>query len=261
MIEQLWLFHCGFFRAPAKIIGSHGSWKIKKFPFIALIAEHSKFGPIVVDAPFGHDGFSGASLLMAMSCPTFQNEWSIIERIREIGFRAADIDHVLMTHLHFDHTGGMKELAHAQFIVHAPEWEHANSDNIELGFNPDDYKALQDIQKFSLPEDKDIFEDGSVIAVDLRGHTPGHVGYRFNLSNGETYFHAGDASYTLSQITGGEALANLSKMTCSDFDQAVGSLQTLRQIAKKEPKIKWITSHDFDLGQRCEKGPIPLIKK
>lgn len=266
MIEQLWLFHCGFFRAPQNVFTGTGSFRMKKFPFLAMLAVHSELGPIVIDAPFGHEGPQNAGFLangaLSLLGPKFNPRWSIIERIRQIGYKSADVDNVLMTHLHFDHTGGMKELAHAKFFVHAQEWKYANSDaaNLAKGFSKQDYQALGNVKTFSLPEEKDLFGDGSICAIDLRGHTPGQVGYRFKLANGEEVIHVGDAAYTLAQISGEESLGKMSKVASHNYEQAVASLQSLRQLAIENPEIKWITSHDDGLGRLCENGPVSLLE-
>lgn len=238
---------------------------MKKFPFLAMLAVHSKLGPIVVDAPFGHEGPQNAGILaggaLSLLGPKFNPRWSIIERIRQIGYKSADVDNVLMTHLYFDHTGGMKELAHAKFFVHTPEWKYANSEEATLakGFSKQDYQALRDIQTFDLPEERDIFGDGSIFALDLRGHTKGLVGYRFNLANGEEIIHVGDAAYTLAQISEEAPLGTMSKVASHNYDQAVASLQTVRHLAVQNPEIKWVSSHDDGLGRLCENGPVSLL--
>lgn len=239
---------------------------MKKFPFLAMLAVHSKLGPIIVDAPFGHEGAQNAGFLangaLSLLGPKFNPRWSIIERVRQIGYKSADVDHVLMTHLHFDHTGGMKELAHAKFFIHEPEWKFANSDGATLakGFSKQDYQALQDMETFNLPEENDLFGDGSVSAIDLRGHTPGQVGFRFRLTNGEEFVHAGDCAYSLNQISGEDPLGTMSKVASHNYDQAVASLQTLRQLAVENPDTKWVCSHDYGLGKLCENGPISLVE-
>ncbi len=239
---------------------------MKKFPFLAMLAVHSKLGPIVIDAPFGHEGPQNAGFLangaLSLLGPKFNPKWSIIERIRQVGYRSADVDNVLITHLHFDHTGGMKELAHAKFFIHAPEWKYATSEEAGLsqGFSKQDYQALGDVNAFDLPKEKDLFGDGSVCAIDLRGHSPGQVGYRFKLTNGDEVIHVGDAAYGVEQITGDAPFGKMSKVTSYNYDQAIASLQALRQIASENPDTMWVTSHDYDLGSRCENGPVSLLE-
>ena len=230
-----------------------------------MLAVHSEFGPIVIDAPFGHEGPQNGGFIANSSMKLFGSEfktkWSIIERIRQIGYKSADIDHVLLTHLHFDHTGGMKELAHAKFYVHEPEWNFALSKKATMskGYSKQDYQALRSVETYSLPEGGDIFGDGSIVAVDLRGHSPGQVGFRIQLGEGGEVIHAADAAYTLGQISHGHSLGTMSKFSCSNYEQAVGTLETVRGMAYSNPDARWITSHDDSLGRLCENGPISLI--
>ena len=60
MIEQFWLFHCGWFRVPRGAFEKGGGFDMVALPFLAAVAFHSELGPIVVDAPFGHEGPTNA---------------------------------------------------------------------------------------------------------------------------------------------------------------------------------------------------------
>lgn len=60
----------------------------------------------------------------------------IHENIRKIGYSPDDVTLVLMSHLHYDHTGGMvyenngrlvPAFANAEYVVQRNEWEHAYS--------------------------------------------------------------------------------------------------------------------------------------
>jgi glyoxylase-like metal-dependent hydrolase (beta-lactamase superfamily II) len=72
------------------------------------------------------------------------------------------IRYILLTHFHFDHTGGAKEL---RDITKAPVWIH-ELDARGLDFQPDGY--LSDGQKIHLG----YF---NVIAIHTPGHSPGGV--------------------------------------------------------------------------------------
>lgn len=246
-----------------------------RMPFLSAVAYHSERGPIVIDAPFGHEGPTNAGEVIGSFLRTagqkFRREWAIVPRIEQLGFRPSEVDEILVTHLHWDHTGGMKQLAHANFWVDTLEWNHAVSlsptEAVRAGYAQSDFRALASrVKRLDLAEEVDlnggfdIFGDGSVEAVPLRGHSPGHVGYRFHLTDGRKIFFVADAAFTVPQITEERDFGIFPRIAASDLSAARLSLWRLRDWYRAgggdEQVI--VSSHDFDWGERCLDGPIPL---
>lgn len=275
MIEQFWLFHCGWFRVPRGAFEKGTGFELVRMPFLSAVAYHSERGPIVIDAPFGHEGPANAGEVIGSflrkAGQKFKREWAIIPRIEQLGFRPAEIDDVLVTHLHWDHTGGLKELAHATFWLDVREWDYAMSlgaaDAIRAGYAVSDFRALSSrIRRLDLTDEVDVsggfdvFGDGSVQAVPLRGHSPGHVGYRFHLADGRKVFFVADAVFTIPQITEQRDFGIFPRIAASDADTARLTMWRLRdwyRTGGADDEIL-ISSHDFDWGERCLDGPVAL---
>lgn len=273
MIEQFWIFHCGYVYVPELVAVGDGLPVPRCLPFLAGLAVHEEHGPILIDAPFGHEGPRNVgtivgSMLTKMGTQ-FKESWSIIPRIEQLGFRASQVNHVLMTHLHFDHTGGMKELSHATFHVNRTEWNFANSlpafDALKQGYVLSDYRALlAKTQLLELPryfdrddEGEDVLGDGSIFAHSLPGHAPGHTGYRFKLKGGDEIFYLGDAIFNLGCLEGRE-LGMFPKLVAYHNMDAEFTAEELQRYYKKHPEMTYLCSHDFDLGERCLDGPVAL---
>lgn len=274
MLEQLWLFHCGWVRVPRSLIVAHAANDLPRLPFLCALAYHSDYGPILVDAPFGPEGPANVGALVATLLRgvglKFEREWSVVPRVEQLGFRPSEVGHILMTHLHADHTGGMKQLGHAHFHITRSEWELASHigplDALRHGYQPDDFRAMRNrIERLDDPppigEDPaglDVFGDGSIEAVGLPGHSVGHVGYRFNFADGRTVFHLGDAAFTTAMVTERDRFGPLSRSFAYDLGQARQTLQDLRLYYDDHPDELLVCSHDFAWGERCLDGPIPL---
>lgn len=276
MIEQVWLFHCGWFRIPRGAFEHGGGFDLVRMPFLCLVAHHTNLGPIVVDAPFGHEGPTNAGEVLGTflrrAGQTFRREWGIVPRIEQLGYRASEVDNILVTHLHWDHAGGMKEFAHANFWIDTLEWEYANlltpSEGRRIGYVHSDYRALAPrMQRMKLTETieldhdlgHDVFGDGSVEAVALRGHTPGHTGYRFHLTDGRTVFFLGDAVYSTQMITEERDFGMFPRVVASNVDAARLTVLRLRDWYRTSaPDDLLVSSHDFDWGMRCMEGPVAL---
>ncbi|HWM62798.1 MAG TPA: N-acyl homoserine lactonase family protein [Solirubrobacterales bacterium] len=88
---------------------------------------------------------------------------------------------VVLTHLHFDHAGGLSLLpAMVPVVVQRAEWE-AGHDRaaIERNFlQPRDYADVSTDLLTLVDGDHDLLGDGSIELLSTPGHTPGHQSVR-----------------------------------------------------------------------------------
>ncbi len=276
MFDALWLYHCGTMKLPETMLmgGEQVSRGFVEMPFLALAGYHAEHGVVLVDAPYGHEGpkniGSLVGTLLGASLMDFEPAWSVVPRLEAMGYRASQVDHVLMTHMHYDHTGGMKEVGHATFHVSREEWNTATTvgafDGLLKGYAISDYRALHakmsyfDSQRSYRMEEQgiDIFGDGSVLAISLPGHTRGHTGYLFRLGDGREIFHVGDAVYDLRQIHQNYGFGGMAQRVSHDVSEALFTVSTLRRFAQTNPDVELICAHDVALGARCADGPVKL---
>lgn len=270
-IEQFWLFHCGYLKTPGGLWVAGGGLKQVRLPLMAALMVHSELGPILIDAPFGLEGPANTGevlgALMLRTGLVFKDEWAIVPRIEQLGFRASEISHVLMTHLHFDHTGGMKSVAHARFYIDRDEWTRASGlqgmGGMREGYVVGDFRALSprveklDLSDATIGSGHDVFGDGSVEAVPLRGHSVGHAGYRVKLGD-RTVFFVGDAVYNVKQITENAGFGPFGKSSAYSLPMAYSTTESLRAWHREHPDAILASSHDFALGESCMGGPRAL---
>lgn len=121
----------------------------------------------------------------------------LIKNLAELGIAPEDIDTILLTHSHPDHIGGLI----------TPQ-ENAVFSRAELLVSNDEYNYIKDERIFSVASDRvkgnfllarkafNLYQDslqlidkGEVLAgidaVPLKGHTPGHTGYKIIGKNDE----------------------------------------------------------------------------
>ena len=97
---------------------------------------------------------------------------SVTGQLAERGLAPDDVDVAVVSHLHFDHCGGLAQLPDARMVVQQAEWDAAfHGPLVEYGvFNPDDFDLGHDRQM--LDGEHDLFGDGSVVVVPTPGTRP-----------------------------------------------------------------------------------------
>src|SRR5205814_1781685 len=151
------------------------------------------------------------------------------EQLRELGVEPREVKRVVMTHLHADHTSGMRLLPNARFVIARREWKAARAGGaVTKGYvghhlPPEERVELVDFEAGGEPHGPfastiDLLGDGSVRLVSTPGHTPGHMSVLLT-GRGREVLVVGDAAYTLRSIEE----ERLSLLTTND-DRCRGSL-------------------------------------
>lgn len=109
----------------------------------------------------------------------------ILDNLAAIGVSPEEIDRVILSHLHFDHAGGLTLIDEtgklqpvfpdARHIVQRAEWEDATGDIPELAgaYFKDDFLAVQKAGLLDIIEGDTEIEPGVRVQV-TGGHTRGH---------------------------------------------------------------------------------------
>jgi glyoxylase-like metal-dependent hydrolase (beta-lactamase superfamily II) len=129
------------------------------------------------------------------------------DRLRAAGVEPADVDTVILTHLHFDHVGWSGLFSAARFHAHAIDWEYWVTDATpETGPGREDFGAIPAPERLAPLADRVMLHDGErtevVPGLTLRlapGHTPGHC-----IVEGDDFVLLADAAHNPAQlVTGG----------------------------------------------------------
>jgi N-acyl homoserine lactone hydrolase len=178
------------------------------------------------------------------------------EQLRDRGVDPDAIERVIMTHLHVDHTSGMRLLPNARFICTPEEWAATRRrDSALKGYVahhlPDEHRVnLVDLTASGSPEGPfalthDLFGDGSVRLVFTPGHTPGHLSVLVSTHDLGDVLLAGDAAYTLRSIQE-ERLPLLT----DDDTRSRATLRQLRDYQAAHPAAVVVPTHDPEAWRR-----------
>lgn len=118
----------------------------------------------------------------------------VAHQLAGIGVHPAEVAHVVLTHLHYDHCGGLCLLPGAEVHVQAAEREFAADPPVYQApaYLADDWAGVTAWR--DVDGELDLFGDGSVVAFPTPGHTPGHQSVQVRLPD-RTAILTGDAVY------------------------------------------------------------------
>lgn len=84
-------------------------------------------GLVLVDTGLGLRDYASPSLLVrffrsALGVPNNPQQ-AAVRQLARLGYQPEAVQHIVLTHLHFDHAGGLPDFPHAQVHVHQREYE------------------------------------------------------------------------------------------------------------------------------------------
>lgn len=122
-------------------------------------------------------------------------------QLQRIGVRPEQIGFVGISHFHFDHTGQLADFPGATLLIGAGDWNVLRAGEGPEGLAAP-FRRWIDGGGEVRPAagDHDIFGDGSVVMLNLPGHTPGHHGLLVRLSGGRNILLSGDQFHFAEQI-------------------------------------------------------------
>ncbi|TXC73288.1 N-acyl homoserine lactonase family protein [Sphingorhabdus soli] len=121
---------------------------------------------------------------------------SLVDQLADLGIKPADIDIVGISHFHNDHTGQLAMFPNAKLLTGKGDWDAITAAQPDAGLNVAPYAhwAKDGGSVEPVSGDHDVFGDGSVVMLDLPGHTPGHTGLKV-VTPGKTYLLTGDVAH------------------------------------------------------------------
>jgi glyoxylase-like metal-dependent hydrolase (beta-lactamase superfamily II) len=136
----------------------------------------------------------------------FNPSYTAIAQIEKLGFSAQDVRHIVLTHLDFDHAGGLEDFPEATVHIMQSEKEAAETRHGFVGSGRYRPKQWDEVKhwKYYTPHGESWFGFEAVrdleglppdiLLVPLIGHTQGHAGVAIATSEG-WLLNAGDAYF------------------------------------------------------------------
>ncbi|WP_141396612.1 N-acyl homoserine lactonase family protein [Microbacterium gorillae] len=240
-VEDIWTLDVGRLTFDAGLVMLGGSGQVLS-PITATLIRHER-GLVLFDTGLDPAAAGRAveefGELASMFEMLYTPEQRVDAQIQLMGFDPAEVTHVLISHSHFDHSGGMRLFPNAKFYIGAPDLQYVFwPDPFPTAFcRWEDFQAVKSHEWHPVRGDLDLFGDGSIVFLELPGHTPGNHGLMVRLAD-ETILITGDTIHLAA------ALENRFPMGGDhNTSDTVRSIDRLRQLRDSHDAAVWVT-HD-----------------
>ncbi|WP_072568393.1 MBL fold metallo-hydrolase [Enterobacter sp. SA187] len=231
-----------------------------------LLIETERDGLVLVDTGFGQNdirqpGKTLPGFFRVMNNIQRRETLTARSRIEALGFSAADVRHIILTHLDFDHAGGLTDFPGAQIHLLQTEINTAQQRHSWLArerYRPGQWGGISGWNGYQ-PQGEKWYGFEAVMAlkglppeillVPLPGHTQGHAGIAVSqpqgwlLHGGDAWFYRGEMDLQSPHCTPG--LRFYQWMMAMDNQTRHRTQQQLREVFKRyNQEITFFCSHD-----------------
>ncbi len=220
-------------------VAGHGLRPVD-FPALVAVIEHPQAGIILFDTGYT-DRFAREThpfpqrFYRWLTPLSLEPAATAVAQLRARGVAAGDVEHVVVSHLHADHVAGLLDFPRARISLSdretPPGWRSRSAWScvrhaVLPGLLPDDLDArrsdggpregshssgrpgrsgrgarVETGLPGGLATGLDLLGDGSVLVLDLAGHTPGHRGLFLPATQGPALLLVGDACWSRAAYT------------------------------------------------------------
>ncbi|WP_207457233.1 MBL fold metallo-hydrolase [Azospirillum sp. SYSU D00513] len=224
-------------------------------------------GLVLVDTGFGIDDVRQplsrlSPLFVTTNNVQLREEDTALRAVERLGFSAGDVRHIVVTHLDFDHAGGIEDFPNATVHVFARELEAARGERNGIiasqRYRPRQWDEAVNWQSYR-PGGEDWFGFEAVrdlkglppeiLLIPLVGHTWGHCGVAVRdgqgwlLHAGDAYFFHGEMDLDAPHCPPG--FAGYQRMMEVDRDSRLANQERLRGLLRGHGgEVRVFCSHD-----------------
>jgi len=250
-----------------------GKFSTIRFASMFALIKHPALGSIVFDTGYSARFFSETSRF-----PARLYRWITPVKLGAAGDAATqlpthgvdpgEVRHVIVSHFHADHIGGLKDFPNAQFhcsraaydsVKNLRGWQAAKHAFLP-GLLPPDFEERavfsEDAPLVRLSPKyapfltaHDLLNDGNLLSVDLPGHATGQIGVFLTTTNGREHLLAADACW-LSRQYREFLMPHFVVRLFVDWRTYKATLQKLHDLHRNNAALEIIPAHCHEIWNR-----------
>lgn len=217
-----------------------------------LVLFDSGMDPAVISDPNYVDSAIGRFFMRRVFRFTIGPDDTVAKNLERLDLRAKDVSKVVISHLHFDHIGGIADVPQAELLVSRDEWQqlskpHPDHDyffreHIELpGANWQciDFAPTEDPLLAAFGGCYDVMGDGTLMLLPTPGHTAGSQSLLVRADDRPPLLLIGDLSYSVDLL-----MRDQLPGIYADQADLLASFARVRDLQAKLPDLVILGSHD-----------------
>ncbi|HET9445430.1 MAG TPA: MBL fold metallo-hydrolase [Steroidobacteraceae bacterium] len=211
-----------------------------------------------------------SGFFLMLLAPDFRNELTAVEQIKALGYDPRDVRHIVLTHLDFDHAGGLDDFPQATVHMLQVEREIAVAQRSLLDrmrYRPQQWSTQEQWKTYSAESGEHWYGfdcvrglDGlppEILLVPLPGHTFGHAAVAIEKTGGQWLLQAGDAYFYHAEMDVDRprctpGLRFYQWMMQQDGRMRVANQKRLRKLKRDHGRaVQIMSSHDVSEFERA----------
>lgn len=241
----------------------------------------TRSGLVLIDTGFGLRDVAAprrrlSKFFLSLLSPDFREEMTAIRQIERLGYDPLDVRHIVLSHLDFDHAGGLDDFPHATVHLLEVERETAVARKTALDkmrYRPQQWSTRARWRVYRGGEGEPWFGfdavrnlegvSDDILMVPLIGHTWGHSGIAINrgdrwlFNTADAYFFHGEMDLEKPHCTPG--LAFYQRMMQKDAKARLWNQERLRGLKRSHSDaITLFSSHDVLEFERLANRPLDI---
>lgn len=252
------------------LIVSGGDWfKKRQLVHNAILIQHEQ-GDLLIDTGLGREVEQQVAAMSWLNQQLFAYTKTepVIDQLQQQGYDFNRLKAIIPTHLHWDHASGIEDFK----ALNTPVWvqeneletakKHAPPAFIQSQFDDPainwHFIELNSTNTLGFAACLDVFDDGSVILIDMSGHTHGQLGVLVN----NEYLFIGDSTWSIAAVNNNVGRSALVKWLVDlnyDQQQSDNLVEKLHQLSIENKKLVIVPAHDEIVAATLPRYPKFLM--
>lgn len=264
MHVHLDLMEVGSCRHPACMVTGRFGFAVARFPALVARIIHPTEGVFLFDTGYG-EGLARSRDPVARAYRRLlpyrlEEREACCHQLAAAGIGRGDVRGIILSHLHPDHAGGLSDFPDAAIFaatdaltgLQTAGWRN----RARLGLIPDlfppglearvrtvDSRPQASRRLPGLAAGMDLLGDGSLVAIPLPGHAPGHIGLLLTAQNGREILLAADAAWLSVCIRDRLEPMAPARTFIANYPAYRRTLNALHDLSRLLPDLSIVPSH------------------
>lgn len=250
----------------AMVVGG-GRWLTqRKLVHTAILVSHPK-GDFLWDSGIGRDYEAQMEAFSFWQKPLFkiENVKPAAAQLKSNSYDTKQLMAIIPSHMHWDHASALEDFPNTPVWLQKqehlsaqqgkpPGFIHSQFDSEALVWK---YIQLNESPYEGFEKSLDLFSDGSVILVDLSGHTSGQLGMFLNTPKGR-YFFIGDTTWSIEGVKtnrGRPSFVNWMMGVDQNAEQNDQVIEKIHALSQSNPELIVVPAHDENIANKLPLYP------